>query len=128
MLAKHAEEYPIEYNQVRPHEAIAWNRPKEVHLGLADPKHRLSDIPGVPSSRLLGSAAEGASQGCEGSGNVECCPSTTRRFPGGAELERVEFLMGFLGGCDTESRCGPEWAQAAEFAVQRLVGGGCDQQ
>lgn len=37
MLAKHAEEYRIEYNQVRPHEAIAWNRPKEVHLGLADP-------------------------------------------------------------------------------------------
>jgi len=22
---------------VRPHEAIAWNRPEEVHLGLADP-------------------------------------------------------------------------------------------
>lgn len=37
MLAKHAEEYRIEYNQIRPHEAIAWNRPKEVHLGLADP-------------------------------------------------------------------------------------------
>ncbi len=37
MLAKHAEEYRIEYNQIRPHEAIAWNRPKEVHRGLADP-------------------------------------------------------------------------------------------
>ena len=37
MLAKHAEEYRIEYNQIRPHEAIAWNRPREVHLGLADP-------------------------------------------------------------------------------------------
>jgi hypothetical protein len=37
MLAKRAEEYRIEYNQTRPHEAIAWNRPKEVHLGLADP-------------------------------------------------------------------------------------------
>ena len=37
MLAKHAEEYRIEYNQIRPHEAIAWNRPEEVHLGLADP-------------------------------------------------------------------------------------------
>jgi putative transposase len=35
MLAKHAEEYRTEYN--RPHQAIAWNRPKEVHLGLADP-------------------------------------------------------------------------------------------
>jgi len=36
MLAKQAEEYRIEYNQIRPHEALAWNRPKEVHLGLAD--------------------------------------------------------------------------------------------
>jgi len=31
------EDYRIEYNEVRPHEAIAWNRPLEVHLGLADP-------------------------------------------------------------------------------------------
>jgi len=38
MLAKHAEEYRLEYNTIRPHEAIAWNRPQEVHLGLADPK------------------------------------------------------------------------------------------
>lgn len=37
MLTKHAEEYRIEYNQIRPHEAIAWNRPQEVHLGFADP-------------------------------------------------------------------------------------------
>ena len=37
MLAKRAEDYRVEYNQIRPHEAIAWNRPTEVHLGLADP-------------------------------------------------------------------------------------------
>lgn len=37
MLAKHAEDYRVEYNEIRPHEAIAWNRPKEVHLGLATP-------------------------------------------------------------------------------------------
>ena len=37
MLAKHAEDYRIEYNTIRPHEALAWNRPQEVHLGLADP-------------------------------------------------------------------------------------------
>ena len=37
MLAKRAEDYRIEYNQIRPHEALAWNRPKQVHLGLADP-------------------------------------------------------------------------------------------
>ncbi|WP_454295126.1 transposase [Salana multivorans] len=37
MLAKHAVDYRIEYNTIRPHEALAWNRPEEVHLGLADP-------------------------------------------------------------------------------------------
>ena len=37
MLAKHAEDYRIEYNTIRPHEAIAWNRPLEVHRGTADP-------------------------------------------------------------------------------------------
>jgi transposase InsO family protein len=37
MLAKHAEEYRVEYNTIRPHEAIAWNRPKQVHLGLDSP-------------------------------------------------------------------------------------------
>lgn len=37
MLAKHAGEYRTEYNEIRPHEAIAWSRPKEVHLGLASP-------------------------------------------------------------------------------------------
>ena len=37
MLGQHAEDYRLEYNHVRPHEAIAWNRPLDVHLGLADP-------------------------------------------------------------------------------------------
>jgi hypothetical protein len=37
MLAKHAAEYGIEYIQIRPHEVIAWKRPKQVHLCLADP-------------------------------------------------------------------------------------------
>ena len=37
VLAERAEDYRIEYNELRPHEAISWNRPKEVHLGLADP-------------------------------------------------------------------------------------------
>jgi len=48
MLAKHAEEYRLEYNTLRPHEAIAWNRPKEVHLGLADPT-----IPTFQSNKTL---------------------------------------------------------------------------
>ncbi|WP_246840059.1 integrase core domain-containing protein [Auritidibacter sp. NML130574] len=36
-LIERAEDYRDEYNTIRPHEAIAFNRPKEVHLGLADP-------------------------------------------------------------------------------------------
>ena len=36
-LPAHAEAYRIEYNTVRPHEAIAWNRPHDVHTGAADP-------------------------------------------------------------------------------------------
>ncbi len=48
MLAKHAEEYRIEYNTIRPHEALAWNRPNDVHQGLADPT-----IPTFPEPDLL---------------------------------------------------------------------------
>jgi len=36
-LVDRAEDYRIEYNEIRPHEAISWNRPLEVHLGFADP-------------------------------------------------------------------------------------------
>jgi Transposase/Integrase core domain len=52
MLVKRAEEYRLEYNQVRPHEAIAWNRPKEVHLGLADPLIPTFQSPGNPAESL----------------------------------------------------------------------------
>lgn len=36
-LVERAKDHRVEYNQDRPHEAIAWNRPQEVHLGLAEP-------------------------------------------------------------------------------------------
>lgn len=36
-LVRHAEDYRIEYNTVRPHEALAWNRPHDVQTGAADP-------------------------------------------------------------------------------------------
>jgi transposase InsO family protein len=42
-LVAHAEDHRLEYNTrldyntVRPHEALAWNRPLDVHPGLADP-------------------------------------------------------------------------------------------
>jgi putative transposase len=48
MLAKRAEDYRIEYNQIRPHEALSWNRPLHVHLGLADPA-----TPTFPSTETL---------------------------------------------------------------------------
>lgn len=37
MLAKHAREYRLEYNQIRPNQAIAWNWPEEVHPGPGGP-------------------------------------------------------------------------------------------
>ncbi|MEV8100583.1 integrase core domain-containing protein [Kitasatospora sp. NPDC085879] len=36
-LVRHAEDYRVEYNTVRPHDALAWNRPHDVHTGAADP-------------------------------------------------------------------------------------------
>ncbi len=36
-LAEHAHAYRTEFNTIRPHEALSWNRPKEVHLGTASP-------------------------------------------------------------------------------------------
>src|SRR5660398_324036 len=36
-LVEQINAYRNDYNHVRPHEAIAWNRPAEVHAGLADP-------------------------------------------------------------------------------------------
>lgn len=48
VLAERAEDYRIEYNHIRPHEAIAWNRPHDVHLGLADPL-----TPNFPDPKIL---------------------------------------------------------------------------
>ena len=47
-LAEHAEAYRLDYNTVRPHEALAWNRPIEVHLGFADPT-----VPNFPEPLIL---------------------------------------------------------------------------
>ena len=40
-LAERAEDCRIEYNEIRPHEAIAWNRPKVVFVNLVDERVRL---------------------------------------------------------------------------------------
>jgi transposase InsO family protein len=47
-LVREAEAYRVEYNTIRPHEALAWNTPPDVHLGLADPK-----IPTFESAKTL---------------------------------------------------------------------------
>lgn len=36
-LAERVDAYRHDYNTTRPHQALAWNRPEEVHLGLASP-------------------------------------------------------------------------------------------
>jgi putative transposase len=50
-LALHAERYRIDYNTVRPHEALSSNRPHDVHLGFADP-----GIPNFPEPEILPTA------------------------------------------------------------------------
>ncbi|MGC0274235.1 integrase core domain-containing protein [Pseudactinotalea sp. Z1739] len=47
-LVEHANAYRAEYNTTRPHEGISWNRPLEVHLGLADPL-----VPNFPETEPL---------------------------------------------------------------------------
>jgi len=44
----HAERYRVEYNTVRPHEALSWNRPHDVHTGRADPH-----VPNFPEPEIL---------------------------------------------------------------------------
>lgn len=36
-LVREAETYRVEYNTIRPHEHLAWNRPADVHQGRAEP-------------------------------------------------------------------------------------------
>jgi putative transposase len=50
-LTVHAERYRVDYNTVRPHEALSWNRPHDVHVGLADPR-----IPNFPEPEILPTA------------------------------------------------------------------------
>ena len=47
-LTERAEHWRTEYNTTRPHESIAFNRPKEVHLRLADPQ-----IPTFETKKIL---------------------------------------------------------------------------
>ncbi len=50
-LIAHAEAYRVEYNTVRPHEHLSWNRPLDVHTGLADPL-----VPNFPEPEILPTA------------------------------------------------------------------------
>lgn len=47
-LAREAESLRIEFNTIRPHEALSWNRPFAVHSGLADPA-----TPNLPEPKIL---------------------------------------------------------------------------
>ena len=50
-LVTHAERYWVDYNTVRPHEAPSWNRPHDVHVGVADPR-----VPNFPKPEILPTA------------------------------------------------------------------------
>lgn len=47
-LVREADAYRAEFNTIRPHEALAWNRPSQVHRGLADPT-----VPNFPEPEIL---------------------------------------------------------------------------
>jgi transposase InsO family protein len=47
-LAEHTEDYRLEYNTIRQHEALAWNKLLEVHLGSVDPT-----TPNFPEPKIL---------------------------------------------------------------------------
>lgn len=44
--------YRHDYNHVRPHEAIAWNRPADVYTGTADPTIPNFENQGNPANNL----------------------------------------------------------------------------
>src|SRR4029450_1803021 len=50
-LTVYAEQYRVDYKTVRPHEALSWNRPHDVHVGLADPR-----VPNLPHPEILPTA------------------------------------------------------------------------
>jgi transposase InsO family protein len=47
-LVREGEIFRVEYNEIRPHEHLSWNRPRDVHLGHADPT-----IPTFPEPEIL---------------------------------------------------------------------------
>lgn len=47
-LVREADAYRTEFNTIRPHQALAWNRPSQVHHGLADPTS-----PNFPEPEIL---------------------------------------------------------------------------
>ena len=48
-LVREADAYRDGFNALRPHKALSWNRPSQVHHGLADPT-----TPNFPGSSQLG--------------------------------------------------------------------------
>jgi putative transposase len=51
-LLEHSDAYRVEFNTIRPHEALSWNRPTDVHLGHARP-----DTPNFPEPETILSPA-----------------------------------------------------------------------
>lgn len=77
-LISHAEDYRVEYNTVRPHEHLSWNRPLDVHTGLADPR-----VPNFPNpnpanclTRDILMQSRGPRTGCDGLLVVAICRSS----------------------------------------------------
>lgn len=50
-LVREADIFRVEFNTVRPHEALFWNRPSDIHVGRADPA-----TPAFPEPEILPSS------------------------------------------------------------------------
>ena len=114
-LAEHAERYRVDYNTVRPHEALSWNRPHDVHVGLADP--RIPTFPSPKSCQLLdaghhthlfadavsgdgGDAAvvevdRGRPRGCRYAQRPDSSPATSKTLSRqGSNANRIRTVLG----------------------------------
>jgi len=49
-LGREAEAHRVEFNTIRPHESLSWNRPLDVHQGRADPVVTFPEPETLPSS------------------------------------------------------------------------------
>ena len=78
-LVEHVNAYRHDYNHVRPHEAIAWNRPADVYAGTADPT-----VPNFETKEILPTTSRGTDPSARSGPRYDTeLPSSLGRLPWG---------------------------------------------